>query len=58
MRHMDGQQTKGPITPMELPGKNSDAYGDGDVPEIDLPGAANATPSIPEECPSRSSGAC
>ncbi|MCB7317372.1 hypothetical protein [Lacrimispora sp. 210928-DFI.3.58] len=54
---MDGQQTKGPLTPMELPGKNSDAYGDGDVPEIDLPGAANATPSIPEECPSRSLGA-
>lgn len=39
--------------PLELPGKNSDSYGDGDIPEIDLPRSDNATPAIPEECPSR-----
>lgn len=37
-------------SPMELPG----AYGDGDIPEIDLPSKTNATNSIPEEMPTRS----
>lgn len=42
-----------PMEPLELPGKNTSTYGDGDIPEIDLPGSDNATPSIPEECPQR-----
>lgn len=37
------------IPPMEMPG----AYGDGDIPEVDLPGKANATPDIPYEMPGR-----
>ena len=28
-------------------------YGDGDIPEIDLPGTADATNDIPDECPGR-----
>lgn len=32
-------------TPYEAPAP----YGDGDIPEIDLPGKADATPEIPEE---------
>lgn len=46
-------QTQTPAEPLELPGQNSSTYGDGDIPEIDLPGTANATPSFPEECPGR-----
>ena len=35
-------------TPIHLPGKNnSDPYGDGNIPEIDLPSADNASPEIP-----------
>ena len=48
---MNAGQT--PMEPLELPGRNSSTYGDGDIPEIDLPGTADATPSIPEECPGR-----
>ena len=44
---------KTPMEPLEFPGRNSSTYGDGDIPEIDLPGTADATPSIPEECPGR-----
>lgn len=47
---MESQQTQ---TPLELPGRNSSTYGDGDIPEIDLPCGDNATPSIPDECPAR-----
>lgn len=50
---MDAGQTQKPLEPLELPGRNSSTYGDGDIPEIDLPGAANATPAIPAECPER-----
>lgn len=28
-------------------------YGDGDIPEIDLPGKANASTDIPDELPGR-----
>ena len=38
--------------PLETPGRNS-TYGDGDIPEIDLPSADNATPQIPLEFPER-----
>ena len=37
--------------PLELPGRNSSTYGDGDIPEIDLPGADNATHDFPQEFP-------
>lgn len=50
---MDGIQTPGTQEPLELPGQNSSAYGDGDIPEIDLPRPDNATPDIPQECPGR-----
>ena len=39
-----GKQDPGRQEPLELPGRNSSTYGDGDIPEIDLPGADNATP--------------
>lgn len=38
--------------PLETPGKNS-TYGDGDIPEIDLPSSDNASPEIPQEFPQR-----
>lgn len=38
--------------PLEVPGRNS-SYGDGDIPEIDLPSADNASPDIPQEFPER-----
>lgn len=38
-----GKQDPGRQEPLELPGRNSSTYGDGDIPEIDLPGADNAT---------------
>lgn len=50
---MNEIQTPGRQEPMELPGRNSSAYGDGDIPEIDLPGSDNATPDIPEELPGK-----
>lgn len=34
-------------SPYEMPAP----YGDGDIPEIDLPGKANATQEIPSEFP-------
>ena len=37
-----GKQDPGRQEPLELPGRNSSTYGDGDIPEIDLPGADNA----------------
>lgn len=49
---MDANQQQNPGQPLELPGRNSSTYGDGDIPEIDLPGGDNATPAIPEEFPS------
>ena len=55
---MEAGQTQRPMEPIELPGRNSSTYGDGDIPEIDLPGADNATPSIPEECPQRGMQSC
>lgn len=57
MMDMDNGQTQAPMEPLELPGQNSTTYGDGDIPEIDLPGAANATPSFPRECPGKEMGA-
>lgn len=47
------QQTQPDYQPLELPGRNSSTYGDGDIPEIDLPGADNASPDIPQEFPER-----
>ena len=47
------QQTQPVTQPMELPGRDNSSYGDGDIPEIDLPGAANASPDIPQEFPER-----
>lgn len=38
--------------PGPAPGDNS-TYGDGDIPEIDLPSADNASPQIPLEFPER-----
>ena len=38
--------------PLETPGKNS-TYGNGDIPEIDLPSSDNASPEIPQEFPQR-----
>ena len=38
--------------PLETPGKIS-TYGDGDIPEIDLPSSDNASPEIPQEFPQR-----
>lgn len=35
------------------PYETSSPYGDGDIPEIDLPGKADATPDIPNEFPGR-----
>ncbi|MFR6218891.1 MAG: hypothetical protein ACLUKO_19000 [Enterocloster bolteae] len=40
-----GKQDPGRQEPLELPGRNSSTYGDGDIPEIDLPGA-DAPPMI------------
>jgi len=38
--------------PLEMPGsKNKNAYDDGNIPEIDLPGQADATNIIPDEVP-------
>lgn len=42
---MNRQEQEG--SPMEMPGP----YGDDDIPEIDLPGTANATNEIPDEFP-------
>lgn len=43
-------------TPIHLPRKNnSDPYGDGNIPEIDLPSADNASPEIPLEFPGNDS---
>lgn len=53
MTKVKHSQTQTITQPLELPGQNSSTYGDGDTPEIDLPGAANATPDYPEECPGR-----
>lgn len=53
MTKVKHSQTQTITQPLELPGQNSSTYGDGDIPEIDLPGAANATPDYPEECPGR-----
>ena len=41
--------------PLEGPGRNSSTYGDGDIPEIDLPSRDNASPDIPREFPDRQS---
>ena len=46
-----GKQDPGRQEPLELPGRNSSTYGDGDSPEIDLPGADNATHDFPQEFP-------
>lgn len=46
-------QEPGRQEPLELPGRNSSTYGDGDIPEIDLPGADSATPDIPLEFPQK-----
>mgnify|MGYP000670092056 FL=1 len=48
---MDGIQIPGRQEPLELPGRNSSTYGDGDIPEIDLPGADSATHDFPQEFP-------
>ena len=39
---MEAGQTQRPMEPIELPGRNSSTYGDGDIPEIDLPGHMQA----------------
>lgn len=46
-----GRPDPGRQEPLELPGRNSSTYGDGDIPEIDLPGADNATHDFPQEFP-------
>ena len=46
-----GKQDPGRQEPLELPGRNSSPYGDGDIPEIAFPGAANATHDFPQEFP-------
>lgn len=46
-----GRQEPGRQEPLELPGRNSSTYGDGDIPEIDLPGADSATHDFPQEFP-------
>lgn len=56
MMSVNTHTTQAPMEPLELPGQNSSTYGDGDIPEIDLPGTAGATPSIPEECPAQKMG--
>lgn len=41
---------------IHLPGKNnSSPYGDGNIPEIDLPAADHASPEIPMEFPEKGS---
>lgn len=46
-----GKQDPGRQEPLGLPGRNSSTYGDGDIPEIGLPGADNATHDFPQELP-------
>lgn len=43
------RKSENQTSPLEMPGN----YGDGDIPEIDLPGKANATDVIPDEVPRR-----
>ena len=46
-----GRQEPGRQEPLELPGRNSSTSGDGDIPEIDLPGADSATHDFPQDLP-------
>lgn len=48
---MNEDQTQTPAVPLEFPGQNNSTYGDGDIPEIDLPKSADATPAYPVEFP-------
>ncbi|MFQ9702369.1 MAG: hypothetical protein ACLR0U_08775 [Enterocloster clostridioformis] len=45
-RNTDTRKDRSPAdrNPWSSPGRNSSTYGDGDIPEIDLPGADSATP--------------
>ena len=41
-----GRQEPGRQEPLELPGRNSSTYGDGDIPEIDLPACSPDKPGL------------
>ena len=46
-----GRQEPDRQGPLKLPGRNRSTYGDGDIPEIDLPCGDNATHDLPQEFP-------